>query len=137
MRWIACHLVSKNGGPCFQHVVDNIIEGDNLKDTYAYFDNVFIGAQDSEGLKRAADLFLKSMSARNMTLNHSKTVYGIPILPILGYCVGNNEIKPDPDRLKALQEMPPPSNAKALQRCLGILRIMQNGLPIFQIASTN
>ena len=41
------------------------------------------------------------------------------VLPILGYCVGNNEVKPDPERLKALDEMPPPSNAKSLQRALG------------------
>ena len=109
----------KNGGPCFQRVVDGIIEEDDLKDTYAYFDNVFIGADDDEGLKRASSLFLKSMHARNMTLNHSKTVYGVTILPILGYCVGNNEIRPDPDRSKALQELPPPQNFKSLQRCLG------------------
>ena len=109
----------KNGGPGFQRIMDDIIEDDKLCDTWVYFDNVFIGAHDEGGLKRATDLFLKSMSSRNMTLNHSKTMYGVSVLPILGYCVGNNEIKPDPERLKALQELPPPSNPKSLQRTLG------------------
>ena len=59
------------------------------------------------------------MSIKNMTLNHEKTVYGVTVLPILGYYVGNNEIRPDPDRLKALEEMPPPTTSKSLKRCLG------------------
>ena len=67
---------------------------------------MFIGADDAEGLEKATQSFLKSMDSRNMTLNHSKTMYGVPVLPVLAYCVGNNEIKPDPERLKALNELP-------------------------------
>ena len=39
---------------------------------------------------------------------------------MLGYCVGQGSIKPDSDRLKALQELPPPSSKKSLQRTLGL-----------------
>ena len=109
----------KNGGPCFQRVMDSIVAEDGLSDTFVYFDNVIIGASDAVGLKQSSDAFIRSMASRNMTLNESKTIYGVPVLPILGYCVGNNEIRPDPDRLKALHDMPPPSSSRSLQRALG------------------
>ena len=71
-----------------------------------YFDNVIIGAQSEKELDEHASKFLASMNNRNMSLNEQKTVYGVTELPILGYCVGNGQIKPDPDRLKALYQLP-------------------------------
>ena len=64
----------KNGGPCCQRVMDDIVEEDQLEDTFVYFDNVIIGAYDSDDLKKTTVSFLDSMHSRNMTLNHSKTI---------------------------------------------------------------
>jgi hypothetical protein len=98
----------------------DIIEEDELKSTLVYFDNVIIGAQSLEDLKIKASRFKESMERREMTLNESKTIYGVKELDILGYRVSYNEIKPDPDRLKPLLELPPPTSRKALQRALGL-----------------
>ena len=55
-----------------------------------------------------------------VTLHESKTVESVTEINILGYCVGNGQIKPDPDRLRPLLELPPPKDAKALKRALGL-----------------
>ena len=38
----------------------------------------------------------------------------------MGYLVGNGEIKPDPERLCPLKELPPPTSLKSLKRVLGL-----------------
>ena len=50
----------------------------------------------------------------------SKSVISVPTINSLGYCVGNDIIKTDPDRLRPLQELPPPTTVKSLRRVLGM-----------------
>ena len=66
-----------------------------------------------------------------MTLNHDKTVYATSCLCILGYCVGRGEIKPDPSRLEALWELPPPASSKSLQKALGFFAYYAKWVPGF------
>ena len=86
-----------------------------------YFDNVIIGAQSEKELDKHASTFLSSMNNRYMSLNKQKTVYGVTELPILWYCVGKGKIKPDPDRLKALYQLPPRTIPKSLKRALKLI----------------
>ena len=37
----------------------------------------------------------------------------------LGYCVGGNKIRPDPERLRPLLKFPAPTDSKSLKRALG------------------
>ena len=109
-----------NGGPVFQRIMTEIVKEDKLNDTFVYFDNVVIGADSMESLQGKASKFKNAMKRRRMTLNESKTVYGVTELPMLGYCVGNGVIKPDPERLRPLLELPPPVTSKALKRVMGL-----------------
>ena len=90
-----------NGVPQFQRVIDDIVMKEGLKDTYPYLDNVTIGGY-------------------GMKLNQSKTVSSISEICILGYCVGGNKIRPDPERLRPLLKFPAPTDSKSLKRALGM-----------------
>ena len=120
-----------NGGPIFQRKMKGILDEDHLENTTVYFDNVIIGADSLEELASHSSKFLESMKKRGMSLNDSKTVYGVTELNVLGYCVGNNQIKPDPERLRPLKEFPPPSSAKSLQRALGLFAYYSKWVPNF------
>ena len=41
-------------------------------------------------------------------------------LSILGYLVENGEIRPDPEHLRPLRELPVPNDMKSLRRTLGL-----------------
>ena len=71
------------------------------------------------------------MQRRRMTLNESKTVYGVEELSMLGYLVGNNQIRPDPERLEPLLELPPPTSPKSLQRAMGLFAYYSKWIPKF------
>ena len=55
-----------------------------------------------------------------MTYNREKCVFSVSQLSTLGYIVENGEIRPDPERLQALCEMPVPNDAKSMKHVIGI-----------------
>ncbi|XP_068235485.1 uncharacterized protein [Palaemon carinicauda] len=73
--------------------------------------------------------FLEVVQKRNLTLNEGKSVISVPTINVLGYCVGNNAIKPDPDRLRPLQELPPPTNMGSLRRDQGLFAYYAKWIP--------
>ena len=120
-----------NGGPVFQRIMANLIKKDGLENAFVYFDNIVIGALTLAELHSEASRFRKSIEQRGMTLNDSKTVYGVQELAMLGYCVGNGMIRPDPERLKPLLEFPPPNSKPSLKRVLGLFAYYAKWVPEF------
>ena len=120
-----------NGGPIFQRKMDEMVDEDELKHTYPYLDNITIGGFDEAHLKANVDAFMKALKKRNFKLNDSKTISHVSELGILGYKVGKGVIKPDPDRLTALMDLPPPCNPKSMQRALGLFAYYAKWIPNF------
>ena len=120
-----------NGGPVFQRIMKKIIDKEQLKNTWVYFDNIIVGAQSMKELQVQAEQFRSAMKRRGMTLNDEKTIYGVKELDILGYRVTYNQIQPDPERLKPLLDLPPPSSGKSLQRALGFFAYYAKWIPKF------
>ena len=88
-----------NGVPQFQRKMDELVAQNGLKNTFPYLDNVTVAGKTREELDINAKAFFKALQRHGMTLNESKTIESVPEIKILGYCVGNNQIKPDPDRI--------------------------------------
>ena len=62
---------------------------------------------------------MEPLKKRNLLLNHKKTISSVDEISILGYRIGNGYIKPNPDQLRPLLDLPVPHNAKSLKRALG------------------
>ena len=56
----------------------------------------------------------------DITLNKSKSVTSVWSINILGYHISSG-IKPDPERLHPLKELPPLENSKSAMVCLHIM----------------
>ena len=80
-----------------------------------YFDHIIVGVNSERELSEHGAKYKAVMKSRNMNLNNEKTVYGVPSLPILSYLVGRGEIKLDPGRLEALQQLSPCNSNKSLK----------------------
>jgi hypothetical protein len=109
-----------NGVAAFQRTMDRIVEEENLKDTFPYLDNVTIAGRDEAEHDRNVLKFISVVENRKLTLNPSKTVKSVKSINVLGYNVGNGTIKPDTERLRPLQEFPPPTNLASLRRAMGM-----------------
>lgn len=60
----------------------------------------------------------------NLKFNKSKCVFGTTTIKYLGHIYSKNGVSPDPEKVKAVKEMPSPTCVKDLQRFLGILNYL-------------
>ena len=109
-----------NGVASFQRIVDSIIKQADLKDTFAYLDNVTVCGRTRADHDKNYDQFIKTIKEYGLTLNETKTVHATPSITLLGYQVSKGLIKPDPERFRSLRELPPPHNTKSQQRIVGM-----------------
>lgn len=120
-----------NGVSVFQRAIDKIVEDEGLKDTFPYLDNITVAGKTQEEHDDNVKKFLAVVKKKNLTLNESKTVSSTETINVLGYQIKEKEIKPDPERLRVLQELPPPSNKAGLQRILGMFAYYAKWIPKF------
>ena len=110
--------------------MDNIVKEEGPLGTFPYMD-VTIAGVDQEDHHKNDTAFRNMIKRRNITLNESKSITSVPVINILGYRVGYNSIQPDPERLRPLQEYPPPSNPTSLHRALGMFAYYAKWIPQF------
>ena len=109
-----------NAVAAFQRTIHWIIEQERLLGTAPYLDDITVGGDTQMEHDNNSDRFLQVCRKYGLTLNNSKTVLSVRSLRILGYLVSKGCIKPDPERLKPLLELPVPHDKKSLQRVLGL-----------------
>ena len=107
-----------NAVPAFQRAINEFIAKYDLKCVNAYLDNITVGGMTQQehydnlaALRRAAEV-------DQFTFNKEKSQYNCTETSLLGYRVGGGVIKPDPQRVQALQDLPIPTTKKELQRIM-------------------
>ncbi|GFT42665.1 retrovirus-related Pol polyprotein from transposon opus, partial [Trichonephila clavipes] len=109
-----------NGVACFKRVIDKIIEDEGLTHTYPFNDDVTVCGKDQREHDDNLEKFMTVAKKYNLTLNEDKCTYSSNSVHLLGTIIQDGIIKPDPERLKPLRDMPVPKDSSALQRALGI-----------------
>ena len=108
-----------NGVSCFQREMDLLVEENSLKGTIPYMDNITICGKTQEEHDENLENFTRAAKKINLTYNEEKCEFSTTKLFILGSVVENGEIRPDPQRLQPLLDLPPPTDPKSLKRILG------------------
>ena len=118
-----------NGVACFQRVVDEIIHKENLQATYAYIDNLTVCGNTKEEHDANLERFYQVAASYNFTFNHDKSEIFVTSLKLLGYLICKNELRPDPDRLQSLLDLPIPDSPSKLKRVLGFFSYYSQWIP--------
>ena len=67
----------------------------------------------------ALDMFLARLEKYNLRLNPKKYIFGVTSGKLLGYIVSERGIEVDPDKIKAIQEIPMPKTEKDVRGFIG------------------
>ena len=111
--------------------MDEIIKREDLNGTYAYIDNVTICGQNQAEHDLNLKEFVNSVVKYGLTLNKNKCLYSLTSIDLLGYTISKGSVKPDPDRLKELMDLPVPQNSPSLRRAMGIFSHYSRRFPNF------
>ena len=109
----------KNAGATYQKLVNKMFHKQIGASMGVYIDDMLVKSVKVElhitHLAEASQV-LKSY---NMKLNLAKCAFGVSAWKFLGFIVNSQGIKANPDKIKAVLDMLPPSNIKDIQRLTG------------------
>ena len=120
-----------NGVSIFQREMDQIIDDRSLKGVYPYLDNITICGKTQEEHDTNLANFLAAAEETNLKYNPNKCEFNTRKLRLLGYVIEKDQIRPDPERMRPLEELPPPHDQKSLKRCLGFFSYYSKWIPNF------
>lgn len=86
-----------------------------------YIDDILIHGKTKEEHDRRLKQVFEKAKICNIKFNLNKCKFGMKEIKYLGYKLSENGIKIDDEKLKAITQMPTPTNKKELQRFLGLV----------------
>ena len=117
-----------NGVSCFQRAMDNFIADNQLEGTFAYLDNITVSGRNQGQHDLNLNRFLESAKVNNLVFNRNKCTFSTSTIQLLGYEISNNKIRPDPNHLQPLREMPSPPNLKFQKKEVGLFSYYSKSL---------
>ena len=103
----------------FQASVAEILEG--IEGCCNSQDDIIIWGKDQQEHDARVCQVMNKIRSSGLKLNLSKCVFGAGEIMFLGQLVSEEGIKPDPQKVAAVKEMPFPSCKKDLQRFMGMI----------------
>ena len=115
------------------------------KEIEVYVDDMIVKSPTREGHFEALDKFLVKAERYNLRLNPKKYVFGVTSGKLLGHIVSQKGIEIDPDKVKAIREMPSPKNKKKVRGFIERLQYVSRFIakmtticgPIFKLLRKN
>ena len=112
----------KNAGACWSRFIDNALGDLRWNICCVYADDILIvtESEDVEDHIKDLDKVFDRLDSLGIKVRGDKMKLGVKELPFLGQIVGIEGIKPDPEKLKAIKDLPVPSTVHQLRRFLGM-----------------
>ena len=103
----------------------------------AYVDDMIVKSrQPHDHLKDLGETFDK-LRFYGMRLNPAKCTFGASSGKFLGYLVSRRGIEANPDKVRAIMDMRPPTTVKEVQKLAGRVAALGRFLPRMRIGATN
>ena len=109
----------KNARATYQRLVNKMFHKQIGASMEVYIDDMLVKSTTAElHITHLSEAF-QILRAYNMKLNPAKCAFGVLAGKFLSFIVNYRGIEANPDKIKAVLDMPPPSNIKEVQRLIG------------------
>ena len=112
----------KTASSCFQQTMTKTFSGHENCILPPFYDDVTIKSKGFKEHLRNAKKILDDVRAAKFTLNALKCSFFQKKIKYLGHIVSQHSVEIDPDRLKAILDLPPPTDVKSLRRFIGMIQ---------------
>ena len=120
-----CYMVMpfglKNASATYQRAMMAIFHDMIHIDMKVYVDDILVKSRTRAEHPQASARILQRSREHNLKMNPKKCVFGVSSGKFLGFIVSKRGIEIDPNKAKAIAEMPPPKNLKELRGLIGQL----------------
>ena len=109
----------KNSPATFQRLMDLILAG--IPGVYIYIDDILILAKDLEEHEQICRRLFHRFRQARLTLEPRKCFFLRKEAEYLGHIIGKGQIKPNPNKIRAVREYPVPKTQKKVKQFLGLV----------------
>ena len=109
----------KNTGATYQRLVNRMFQKQIGASMEVYIDDILVKSTTAKlHIAHLSEAF-QILKEYNRKLNLAKCAFGVSAGKFLGFIVNNRGIEANPDKIKVVLNMPPPSNIKEVLRLTG------------------
>ena len=101
----------------------------DITGVYCLSDDTLVAADSDEEHDEIINKVMQRARERGVKFNPRKVQFKKPEVKYMGRIISAEGIRPDPEKIKALSEMPRPSNVKDIQRLLGMVNFLAPFIP--------
>ncbi|XP_062700183.1 uncharacterized protein K02A2.6-like [Aedes albopictus] len=111
----------------FQQMIDTMLAG--LPGTSGYLDDVIVGGKNAEEHQRNLHAVLQRIQEYGFTIRPEKCSFAKHQLGYLGLLLDRHGIRPDPVKIAAIKNMPPPKDISGVRSFLGAINYYGKFVP--------
>ncbi len=119
----------KNSPATFQRLANKVIEG--LDFLVAYIDDILVFSNTWDDHCTHLEKIFSRLSLYKLVINLKKTEFAKGNVTYLGHVVGGGQVVPRAAKVKAILELPVPTNKKDILRVLGVCGFYRKFVPNF------
>lgn len=121
-RWTRLPFGIKSAPEVFQRIMDDMLSG--IEHSRAVMDDIVVAGRDREHHDQVLRQVLERAQSYNLKLNFDKVKIRKTEVSYVGHVISANGLKPDPNKIKAVIDMPPPDSKEAVRRFLGFIQYL-------------
>ncbi len=126
-RWLRLPFGIKSAPEIYQRVMDTMLE--KIEGANAIMDDIIIGGKNTEDHDKILKEVLRKATEWNLRLNLQKCKLRQTSVKYVGHILTDQGVKPDPEKVKAITEMPVPKNIDDVSRFLGFITYLGKFIP--------
>jgi len=121
----------KNAPATFQRCMNNVLRPLLNKHCLVYLDDIIVFSTSLEEHLQSLQLVFEKLSEANLKLQLDKCEFLKQETSFLGHVITKDGIKPNPDKIKAIQKYPIPTKTKEIKGFLGLTGYYRKFIPNF------
>lgn len=121
----------KNAPSTFQRLMNNVLTGLQGERCFVYLDDIVIYSRDLPSHIQNLTKVFQKLRSFNLKLQPDKCEFLRKEVGYLGHVITENGLKPDPNKIKSVQEFPIPKCPKDIKSFLGLISYYRRFIPEF------
>lgn len=126
-RWLRLPFGIKSSPEIYQKIMDQMLDG--ISHAAAIIDDILIAGRTVEEHDKVLKQVVERATSYNLKLNFDKCRIRKSEVPYVGHIVTSEGLKPDPDKVRAITSMSPPTDKEGVRRFLGIIQYLSKFIP--------
>ena len=128
-EWLRMPMGVACGPPVFQREIQKAMSGLNGVCVLAYLDDLVVYSDTMEQHLKDLEQVFERIRKAGLTLKREKCSFATTEVELLGYIINPQGIKPNPEKVRAIDSLPPPSNVQEVRSFLGMTGYYRQTVP--------